>query len=190
GDTGNQLTTNVKKSYRIGVELTAGVHITDWLQWEANCVLSRNKIKNHTETITLYDHFYNFLGTQDLFFKRATIAFSPTMTGMSNLNFHFKHFDGSVQTHFVSKQYLDNTQNESAILHPYTTTNLNLQYQIPLKTRQPNLTLRCQINNVFNAYYASNGGNDGSCFDDGKACWPWFYAQSGINVHAGFIIKW
>ena len=190
GDTGNQLTTNVKKSYRIGVELTAGVHITDWLQWEANCVLSCNKIKNHTETITLYDHSYNFLGTQDLFFKRATIAFSPTITGMSNLNFHFKHFDGSVQTHFVSKQYLDNTQNESAILHPYTTTNLNLQYQIPLKTHQPNLTLRCQINNVFNAYYASNGGNDGSCFDDGKACWPWFYAQSGINVHAGFIIKW
>ena len=38
-DIGKQSTMNVKDSYRMGVELTAGVKITDWMRWDANCVL-------------------------------------------------------------------------------------------------------------------------------------------------------
>ena len=200
-DVGKQSTTNVKDSYRMGVELTAGVKITDWMRWDANCVLSRNKILNYTETITRYDADYNWLGEEQVFFKTTTIAFSPSVTAMSLFTFNAAGFTGTVQTLVVGKQYLDNTQNETAALRAYSTTNINLRYRMPIrewvkqkKEREakgyvPDITLLCQINNVFDAKYASNGGSDCSYFTDNTACWPWYYAQAGINVHAGFIVQ-
>ncbi len=197
-DIGKQSTMNVKDSYRMGVELTAGVKITDWMRWDANCVLSRNKILNYTETITRYDADYNWVGEEQVFFKQTTIAFSPTVTAMSLFTFNVAGFTGTVQTQVVSKQYLDNTQNETAALKAYTTTNVNLKYRLPIRQWRdgnsestkyaPDITLLCQINNIFNAKYASNGGSDCSYFADGTACWPWYYAQAGINVHAGFVV--
>ena len=200
-DVGKQSTMNVKDSYRMGIELTLGVRIADWMRWDANCVLSRNKILNYTETITRYDADYNWLGEEQVVFPETTIAFSPSVTAMSLFTFTAGGFTGTVQTQVVGKQYLDNTQNETATLRAYSTTNINLRYNLPIrqwvtekKEREakgyvPDLTLLCQINNVFNAKYASNGGSDCSYFTDGTACWPWYYAQAGINVHAGFVIN-
>ena len=200
-DVGKQSTTNVKDSYRMGVELTAGVKITDWMRWDGNCVLSRNKILNYTETITRYDADYNWLGEEQVFLKNTTIAFSPSVTAMSLFTFNAAGFTGTVQTLVVGKQYLDNTQNETAALRAYSTTNINLRYLLPIrewvkqkKEREakgyvPDITLLCQINNVFDAKYASNGGSDCSYFTDNTACWPWYYAQAGINVHAGFVVN-
>ncbi len=200
-DVGKQSTTNVKDSYRMGVELTAGVKITDWMRWDGNCVLSRNKILNYTETITRYDADYNWLGEEQVFLKNTTIAFSPSVTAMSLFTFNAAGFTGTVQTLVVGKQYLDNTQNETAALRAYSTTNINLRYLLPIrewvkqkKKREakgyvPDITLLCQINNVFDAKYASNGGSDCSYFTDNTACWPWYYAQAGINVHAGFVVN-
>ena len=48
-DIGEPLTTNVKKSYRAGVELTAGCDITSWMTVEGNAALSLNKIKDFDE---------------------------------------------------------------------------------------------------------------------------------------------
>ena len=81
---------------------------------------------------------------------------------------------------------------ESAMLKAYTTTNVNLQYTLPLQKykRCPEIKLLCQINNNFDHKYASNGGSDCSYYQDGSACWPWYYAQAGINVHAGFVVNW
>lgn len=211
-DVGKQSTTNVKDSYRMGIELTAGVKIADWMRWDANCVLSRNKILNYTETITRYDENWEWVGEEQITFKTRTIAFSPSVTAMSLFTFDYAGFLGTVQTQVVGKQYLDNTQNETATLKAYTTTNVSLNYTLPIRhwvasKRQtstpeltvaevkakmpyvPDVTLNCRINNIFNAKYASNGGSDCSYFNDGTACWPWYYAQAGINVHAGFVVN-
>ena len=195
-DVGKQSTTNVKDSYRMGMELMAGVRITNWFRWEGNMVVSRNKIQNYTETITRYNENWEKVGVEEVFFKETTIAFSPTITAMSLFTFDYAGFIGTIQTNVTGKQYLDNTQNETAALKAYTTTNVHLEYSLPIKQwckekkGVPNIKLLCQLNNIFNAKYASNGGSDCSYFQDGKACWPWYYAQAGINVHAGFVVKW
>jgi len=195
-DVGKQSTTNVKDSYRMGLEFTTGVKFTEWFRWEGNFVLSRNKIQNYTETITRYDENWEWIGEEEVFFKETTIAFSPSVTAMSLFTFDIAGFIGTIQTNVVGKQYLDNTQNETAVLKTYTTTNVNLQYNLPTKKwgegkkGVPEVKLLCQINNIFNAKYASNGGSDCSYFQNGKACWPWYYAQAGINVHAGFVVQW
>ena len=188
-DVGAYKTKNVKDSYRMGAEITAGVKITDWLRWDMNIVASRNKILNYHQYIDLYDDQdnWNWVG-QDSIVGTTTIAFSPTITAMSLFTFDISGFTTTIQTNVVGKQYLDNTEDENAMLRAYSTTNINLQYQLPTPNSQwPDIRLLCQINNIFNAKYANNGGAEASRFmDDSRCCW--YYAQAGINVHAGFTV--
>ena len=193
-DVGAYKTMNVKDSYRMGAEITAGVKITNWLRWDANLVASRNKILNYHQYIDLYDDQdnWNWVG-QDSVVGTTTIAFSPTLTASSLFTFDVAGFTATVQTNVVSKQYLDNTEDENAMLRAYSTTNMNLQYQLPMQQwckqdNVPDIRLLCQINNIFNAKYANNGGAEASRFMDGSRC-CWYYAQAGINVHAGFTVE-
>lgn len=196
-EVGAMRTKNVKDSYRMGIELTAGVKITDWFRWDGNFVLSRNKIQNYEQYVDIYEwddaeEDYVWVDYDTWTYKETTIAFSPMITAMSLFTFDIAGFVGTVQTNVVSKQYLDNTMRESAMLKAYTTTNVNLQYTLPLQKykRCPDIKLLCQINNIFDYKYASNGGADASALRDGSHPWPWYYAQAGINVHAGFVVNW
>jgi len=194
-DVGAYKTINVKDSYRMGAELTAGVKITDWFRWDGNMVVSRNKIQNYKQYIDLYDNQddWNWVG-QDSIEGEVTIAFSPTITAMSLFTFEYAGFVGTIQTNVVSKQYLDNTMDEHAMLKAYTTTNVNLQYNLPMRKwisdrrGVPEVKLLCQINNIFNAKYANNGGAEASRFADNSRC-VWYFAQAGINVHGGFVVQ-
>ncbi len=194
-DVGKYLTTNVKDSYRMGAEITAGVKIADWMRWEGNIVISRNKIQNYKQYIDLYDDQdnWNWVG-QDSIVGDVTIAFSPMITAMSLFTFTYAGFTGTVQTNVTGSQYLDNTMDANAMLKAFTTTNVNLQYDLPMKhwlgNRRgvPDVKLLCQLNNIFNAKFASNGGAEASRFQDGSRC-AWYYAQAGINVHAGFVVQ-
>lgn len=195
-DVGAYKTKNVKDSYRMGAELSAGVKITDWFRWEGNMVVSRNKLLNYKQYIDLYDDQdnWNWIG-QDSIEGTVTIAFSPTITAMSLFTFDYAGFIGTIQTNVVSKQYLDNTMDEHAMLKAFTTTNVNLQYNLPMqqwcknKKGVPQVKLLCQLNNIFNSKFASNGGAEASRFADGSRC-TWYYAQAGINVHGGFVVQW
>ena len=188
-DVGAYKTKNVKDSYRMGAEITAGVKITDWMRWDMNVVASRNKILNYHQYIDLYDDQdnWNWVG-QDSVVGTTTIAFSPSITAMSLFTFDIAGLTATVQTNVVGKQYLDNTEDENAALRAYSTTNLNMQYRLPIGNSQwPEIRLLCQINNIFDAKYANNGGAEASRFmDDSRCCW--YYAQAGINVHAGFTV--
>ena len=195
-DVGSYKTINVKDSYRMGAELTAGVKITDWFRWEGNMVISRNKILNYKQYIDLYDNQnnWNWIG-QDSVCGTVTIAFSPNITAMSLFSVDIAGFIGTIQTNVVSRQYLDNTMDAHAMLKAYTFTNVNLQYDLPMRkwfaTRKgvPQVKLLCQLNNIFNSKFASNGGAEASRFADGSRC-CWYYAQAGINVHGGFVVQW
>ena len=195
-DVGKYLTTNVKDSYRMGAELTAGVKITDWFRWDGNLVVSRNKIQHYKQYIDLYDDADNWTWMgQDSIEGEVTIAFSPTVTAMSLFTFDYKGFIGTIQTNVTSRQYLDNTMDTNAMLKAFTTTNIHLEYNLPMKQwlgkrrSVPEVRLLCQLNNLFNAKFASNGGAEASRFADGSRC-AWYYAQAGINVHAGFVVEW
>ena len=77
-DVGAYKTKNVKDSYRMGAELTAGIKIIQWLRWDGNVVLSRNKILNYHQYVDLYDNQSDWnWGGQDSVVGTTTIAFSP-----------------------------------------------------------------------------------------------------------------
>ncbi len=201
-DTGAYLTKNVKDSYRMGIEFLLGVTPCDWFRWDGSLTLSRNKIRNYEDWVDDWDADWNdetvvANGGQVLVkYGDTDIAFSPSITAVSNFQFDVKGFNAIFQTNFVGKQYLDNTQNSAAMLKAYCVNNLHLAYKIPIKRILKNLTISVQMNNLFNAKYASNGGSysyfsgvkDGAFSPENQQYTPWYYAQAGFNIHAGFAI--
>ncbi len=189
-DTGAYLTRNVDKSYRMGAEFTFGLNLLKWFQWEANLTISKNKILDYTDWIDTYDDDWNDLGQEEIHFGQTTIAMSPSITAGNTFTFLYSGFRADIQTIVVGKQYLDNTMSEEAMLKPYTVTNLTMSYELPLPEKWPDITLMTQVNNMFDARYASNGGNWMCQFTDGHRYYtPWYYPQAGINAHAGISVK-
>ena len=153
-DIGEKLTTNIKRSYRMGMELTAGVDITSWLSLEANAALSRNRILDFDEVIEDWDK-----GTQTIHYDNSTLAFSPSVLLNGFLNFHWKGLEATWHTNFVSRQYLDNTENTDRSLPAFTTSNLNLSYTLPCNrwAGLREVVFGTSLTNLFNARYAANG---------------------------------
>lgn len=191
--TGAYLTKNVKNSYRMGAEFTFGAEFTKWFRWDGTITLSRNRILNHSDWFDAYNSDWSGGDEQvEVQLGNVDIAMSPSVVAANMFTFNTHGFLASIQTSVVGKQYLDNTMSDEASLKPYTTTNVNLSYELPLPARCPNIRILCQLNNIFDAKYAANGGNWAGRFVDTNEFThsPWYYAQAGINVHAGFVINW
>lgn len=185
--TGSMLTLNVDKSYRMGIELSAAVEIQSWLHWRGTMTLSRNIIRNFTDSVYKADW-----STTRHNFGDKQIAFSPSITAVSSLTFNYKGLVADIRTQVVGKQYIDNTESSDAKLPTYTTTDLNISYSLPLPERWPEIVIKTQVNNLFNAKYCSSAYVDESTLQaDGSMkhviC---YFPQAGINVHAGFSVRW
>ena len=56
---------------------------------------------------------------------------------------------------YVSKQYLDNTEDENLQLNDYFLTDFNAQYHF--KIAKNDVALKLLVNNIFNQKYVNNG---------------------------------
>lgn len=200
-DTGAYLTENVKDSYRSGMEILFGIQPVNWMRWDANMTLSRNKILNYSDWVDDYDADWNdpqvvaSEGQVKVDYGTTNIAFSPNITAMSNLQFMIGGFNVALQTNYVGKQYLDNTGSDNAKLDPYCVSNFRLAYSLPHVKAVRGITFNVLINNLFNVHYASNGGSysyfegaDGNYVQANQHYTPWYYAQAGFNIHAGVVV--
>ena len=151
-DIGEALTTNIKDSYRMGIELQAGVNPTSWLTIEGNAALSHNKVKDFDEVVEDWDN-----GSQTIHYDNSTLAFSPSTILNGFINLHYKGWQAVWHTNFVSRQYLDNTENEDRSLPSYSTSNVNLSYSLKPKKSVKEIIFGVNLNNVFNKHYAASG---------------------------------
>lgn len=187
---GEPLADNVADSYRMGVELLAGAKITSWLRWDVNATLSQNKIKNYTEYLENYDKDWNDLYTQTPNnLGKTTIAFSPSVIANSLLSFDYKGWDAALQSNYVGKQYLSNSQREECSLKAYFVNNLRLGYTLNMH-KVKTIHLGLAINNLFNEMYSSNGYG-GSSLVDGKtiSSYAGYFPQAGTNVLASVTLR-
>jgi iron complex outermembrane receptor protein len=152
-DVGSYTRTNIPNSYRLGIELEAGVKPATWFSADANLALSRNKVLDYHEYIDDYDNGGQKMNT----YKETDIAFSPSCVGAINLNFFpIRQLELSLLGKYVSTEYLDNTQNEGRRLNGYYVQNLRAMYTFPSGPAK-GTSLIFQLNNVFNARYEPNG---------------------------------
>ena len=160
---GENLTTNIRRSYRLGMELSAGVNVTRWFSLEANAALSKNTICDFDEVIETYDDWWGDLDPTVKHYDNSTLAFSPTAILNGFADFHIKGFEATWHTNFVSRQYLDNTANKDRSLPKFTQTNIHLGYDLKIQNsksknqRAPHILFGVNLNNIFNRHYASSG---------------------------------
>ncbi len=186
---GEPLTSNIPDSYRLGMEVTAGVRLTHWLDWDGNITLSDNKIKNYTEYVEDWEtgnYEPGYLGT-------TPIAYSPGIIANSLFSLNYQSWSAGFQSSYVGKQYLDNSGSNDRKLNPYFVNNLRLGYTLPIKGIR-SLAFNVLINNLFNEKYASNGyiwyswyegsGNDRTRGNDLR-----YFPQAGTNVLFNLALK-
>ncbi len=154
-DIGESLTRNIKDSYRLGAEVSAGWSPLSWLSVEGNAALSRNRLKNFKECVESWDGpaVWNT-------YKSSTIAFSPSAILNGFVDVHFAGFRATWHTNFVSKQYLDNTESSERSLPCYSQTNANASYTFNFAKRVLGLkqvVLGADFNNIFDRHYAASG---------------------------------
>jgi iron complex outermembrane receptor protein len=160
---GEAITRNIPKSYRLGVEVEAAWKPVDWFRWDANATWSKNRVKDITVTLT--DESVANLGTQPL-------AFSPDWIANNIFTFSHKGFNASIQSQYVSKQYMTNTgfksyqtlddngnpTDVSMMLDGHFTTNVDLSYNFRLpQLGLKDVTAGVSFYNIFSAKYDNNG---------------------------------
>ncbi len=149
---GATILTNVPKSYRQGIEIETGIQIFPNLNWYANLTISRNIIPVFVDLTDNWD-----TSLQDkMTLKNRTISFSPSVIAGSVIEYSpFKNFHLSLNTKYVARQYIDNTQSTDRMLNAYMIHNLSFLYTIKNKIFKE---LSCQfvVNNLFNEMYETN----------------------------------
>lgn len=193
-DIGEPMAENVKDSYRMGIELSAGAQIAPYLRWDVNATWSKNRIKNYTEYLSdldaetgdgLYTQTERYLGT-------TTIAFSPSFMTGSLISFDHKGWTASLQSQYVSRQYLDNAADKENSLDAYFVNHLHAGYTFKLKALK-SLSVGATVYNLFNEKYETNGYSQTAMLyqadSDGKktgtgaiANDPRFYPMAGTNA--------
>ncbi len=149
-DVGEAIRQNVDKSYRLGVELDAGLQISSELSWRATAALSRNRIKSFTS----YDYSSKTaLGS----FEKTIISFSPSFVGSSELAYQsFGGAEIALLSKYVSRQFMENSSNRAHQLKANFVNDVRLGYQTPLGPLR-NMAINLTVNNIFDELYANNG---------------------------------
>ncbi len=176
-DIGEAIATNVGKSYRLGLELEAAWMPLDWFRWDANATLSRNRAKDWT----IKDDDLDVVNLGD-----TPLSFSPSFIFNNILTFNYQGFKASVQSQYISDQYLTNTgfeemeckdswresantTYETLLLKAHFNTNVDLSYTFSLKQwGLKEVTAGVTLYNIFSAKYDNNGWAAPQFVKDGK----------------------
>lgn len=180
-DVGGYTRTNIHKSYRTGIEIETSYQVVDWIRWDLNVSLSRNKIKKFTEFVDDYS-----TGEQKPFdHENTNLVLSPSRIIGSQLLLDFgKYIDVLYLTKYVSRQYLDNSQTLSRSLDPYLINDLILQFNTSYLNLKK-IAISLMLNNIGNRIYASNGYSYSGIIDGERRDFSFVYPQAGTN----FLLK-
>ena len=196
-DIGEAMAENVKDSYRMGIELSLGARITDWLRWDLNGTWSKNRIKNYTGYMSDYNQNWKELYTQTAIYAGDTpISFSPSFMGNSLISFNYKGFDASLQSQYVSRQYLDNFGTKDNSLDAYFVNHLSASYSFQTRYTK-GITIGATVYNLFNTKYETNGYSQSvALYENGDKTKPYvikhdprFYPMAGTNILAHITFR-
>jgi iron complex outermembrane recepter protein len=178
--------TNVPTSYRTGLELIAGLRATNWLRWEGNLSLSKNKVKGYREFVDNWSPPYEQISAE---LGETDLSFSPGLIANSTLAFEpLEHLKVSLISKYVGKQYIDNTSNEQRTLNAYFVHDIRLNYT--LKTGLFNeMGFYLNVSNIFSEKYETNAWVYRYYYEGEEFRLDGYFPQAPFNFLAGVSVK-
>lgn len=191
-DVGDPVMTNVKDSYRIGAELSAAFRLHPSLSMGGNIGISRNRIQNMVSYVDNWDYWSDPENLEIQIREESgetEIAFSPSVVTSGNLTWQpIKGMEISFQSKYVGKQYIDNTQSESRKLDPWFTSDLLINYSVPVKMLSA-LELRFMLINLTDHTYESNAWVYRYYSGGEEQLMTGYYPQAGIHFMTGLVLQ-
>ena len=179
---GEPLASNASRSYRAGIELMAAMTLPCGFSWNANATLSRNRIKDFKEVLYEDETYERW----EIEHGETRLSFSPEIIMNNVIAYNRYGFDVSLQSQYVGKQYMSNSEQKEHRLDAYFVSNLRLAYTFKLpKTKS--ITFAATIYNIFDEEYENNGYAGSGYYIDNNGDkqrynYSGYAAQAGINV--------
>jgi len=185
-DVGAAIRTNVKDSYRVGVELEGAVQLGKAFQWGGNLTLSRHRIPTFVEFVDDYD-----TGVQRrVLYEDTPIALSPELIGSSVFSYQRGRLQAGLISKGVGRQYLDNAGLSSRSIDPYLIHDLELGYDLGGIRGLSQAKLSLQLFNLFDTAYETNGYTYAWYWGGEEYRFNFYYPQAGrhfmLRMEIGF----
>ena len=181
---GNRLRANIGSSYRAGIEYAGVYFLSDKFTLKPNFTLSSNKNKEYY--FELDGSLKNF-GDTDL-------SFSPNIIASNSLifkpSFYFTIF---LNSKYISKQYLSNTNVETSKLDSFFVNDLGMEHEFSIPGLVNDARINLLINNLFDLKYVSHGThyfyNDSSSGSLKTTASASYFPMAGRNFLIGLNLK-
>ena len=178
-ETGYRVKENVERSYRRGIEFSAGWQALRRLRFDANLALSRNRIKECNLWVDRYDNpdQWNPLPQAVQHIENGEILMSPPIVGMAMATWTpIDKLSLSLRGKYVGKQYYDNTSCDERSLPAYAVFSADAHYT------WKNIGISLYADNLLNRKYVADAWVYRASFADGSAD----YIEAGYFPQAGF----
>ena len=191
-DVGAAIMTNTDESYRMGIELIAGIIPAGKVNWDINLTLSRNRIRNFKSYVDNWDFWSDpenepYQVTSDL--GETDLSFSPSVVGGSILSYEpINGLKISLLSKYVGKQYIDNTSSEARKLNPYFVNDLQVQFTLK-PSFMKEIGFNLMLNNFLNEQYESNAWIYRYYYEGIENKMDGYFPQAGIHFMAGLSLK-
>lgn len=184
-DVGAAIFTNIDRSYRYGIELSADYLLSKKISFTGNIAFSQNIIPSYTAFVDDWDTW----GQRTEKYDNAPISFSPSVVYGSRLNYKpFKQMKISLDSKLVSRQYIDNSGSESRSLDPYMVHHLRFEYSIKPRFADE-IVFRLSVNNIFGEKYETNAWIYRYYLGGEHYTMDGYFPQAGRNIMGGISIK-
>ncbi len=182
---GEPIMTNIPKSYRMGVEISAGAQLIKPLRWDFNIALSKNKIKDFVMFIDNWDTWEQ----EEVALGETHLILSPNTVANSILTYTpFRNFDIQWIAKYVSRQYLDNTSYEYNSIDPYFVNDLKLSYGFSTNFFK-SIKFSFDLNNVLSEKYETYGWVYNYTTGGEREVIDGYFPMAPINFMAGITLE-
>jgi iron complex outermembrane receptor protein len=142
---GLTLRKNVDRSFRRGLELDAAWQATSALRLRTIANLSRNRIRDWTQFIDVYDAEGNWTGSRPVSYRDVQPLLTPSVVVSQAIDYTPNaRFSSGVIGRWVGRSFLDNTNTRTLDAPAYFVADANVSYAVT-----PWARVSLQANNVF-----------------------------------------
>ncbi|HVD97864.1 MAG TPA: TonB-dependent receptor [Cytophagaceae bacterium] len=193
---GYSIRKNVPRSYRRGLELDWTWQVHRMIALMNTSAFTVNRIKSYTQDLPVYDSTgANTYTTESVTTKNAIPVLTPAVTVNQGIRFTpLSWLSLDVIGKYVSKMYLDNTNNAALTTPAYFFADLRLALKLNKFIKTGEHSLSFQLNNFTNTKYYNSGTPNNYMMQSGggtlsQVAYPSYYPAATRNFFVTLNMK-